>query len=148
MSEPISILLIEDDICDYQLFDRTIKSITPSIFRVTHASRFLEAKRLLKNQRFQIIVLDLHLPDGIGLPAIGHLRWLAPNSALVVMTGQSDPRIEEEVLSNGAGAFLEKKDLSPLKLLGAIHSAAAEGNPDKSSQLKIDEVELAESSKN
>ena len=124
MTEPISILLIEDDLLDYQMFVRTIESIKPNIFRVAHASRFIDAKRLLKDEQFQIIVLDLHLPDGIGIPAIGHLNWLAPNSSLMVMTAKNDPGIADKVLAQGAGAFLLKEELSPLTLLKAIHRAS------------------------
>ena len=62
----IRVLLIEDDILDAEQVMRSFNSVFPRVFDVVHVTRFLDAMEVIKKRSFQVIILDLGLPDNKG----------------------------------------------------------------------------------
>ncbi|UVT20268.1 MAG: response regulator [Nitrospira sp.] len=63
------------------------------------------------------VVLDLNMPGIDGLSLLRQLRILHPNLPVVVFSGRSTEEVEEEMLNQGATAFIQKA--FSLDLLGA-----------------------------
>ncbi len=99
------VLLIDDDpgIC----FGFT-KYLSRTGYDVTDVSNLAEGKDALSVERFDVVLLDLNLPDGSGLHWIEEVRSRQPDIALVVITGEADVPTAVEAMRKGADNFLTK----------------------------------------
>ena len=81
---------------------------------LSYASLFEEALRMLAQESYDLILLDLHLPDGEGLDLIRQLKQQVPETPVVVLTGIEDETVAVAAILEGAQDCLTKSDaLSP-----------------------------------
>ena len=77
--------------------------------KIQRASRFADAKSLLtREQPFDLVLLDLMLPDAQGLTALAVLRAELPYARLVLISAREEEGVVRSALSCGADAFLGK----------------------------------------
>ena len=72
-SPPIHLLLIEDNPGDARLLRALLQETGSSQFELVHAERFSEALTRLSERRFDVVLLDLSLPDAQGIETISSL---------------------------------------------------------------------------
>lgn len=77
-------------------------------YQVQTAGNIKEARQKLNQDSFDIILLDLSLPDGNGLDLITEIRQNYPEVALVVITGGGDVPVAVKAMQLGADNFLTK----------------------------------------
>ena len=97
------ILLVEDDVT---LGEGLKKSLSKN-YDVEWASRFAEAKAALAQKHFDLLILDLGLPDGYGMdlvPLISDRK----KTALLFLTAQNDPETRLKGYELGAEEFIPK----------------------------------------
>lgn len=85
------------------------------------------AAKLVKDRLPDVLVLDLQMPGADPGADIQRLREEAPNTAIVVLTMQSDPRRARTLLRAGAAGYVLKQ-AAERKLTEAIRIAAAGGS--------------------
>lgn len=113
----VEALLIEDNLSDAQLFEALIQAAAPDAFKLHHKERFKEALLAIESKPFDVVLLDLSLPDGTGIDLVRRLRAISPETAIVVVTGNEDPQIAIAALKEGAQDYLIKSDtFSPARL--------------------------------
>lgn len=119
-----SILIVDD-----QRFDRTrLKKLCRTLGFTTHVAEAdcLDALRdRLKKDRFDLILLDYHLPDGTGLEGVDLIRGDQVNrgAATVMITGTEQTDIAVQALKLGFSDYLTKDELSEETLSRAAISA-------------------------
>jgi len=64
--EPIRVLLIEDNAGDYEIILQMLEVSEKAKFKLTHTPRLVSGLKLLESKKFDIILLDLGLPDSVG----------------------------------------------------------------------------------
>jgi len=69
-----------------------------------------------------VVLLDIHLPDGDGIEAIAGIRARCPATRIIVMTGYTDVDVMARAASAGASGFLPKES-SIVAVLTAIRAA-------------------------
>ncbi len=74
---------------------------------ITSVESLSAARQVLTEQRPQLILLDIELPDGSGLDLIDDLQRVSPRPAVVVITGHGDHHAEQAI-DRGADDFLSK----------------------------------------
>ena len=74
---------------------------------ITSVESLSTARQVLTEQRPQLILLAIELPDGSGLDLIDDLQRVSPRPAVVVITGHGDHHAEEAI-DRGADDFLSK----------------------------------------
>ncbi|MDJ0702958.1 MAG: EAL domain-containing protein [Leptolyngbyaceae cyanobacterium MO_188.B28] len=117
MRANIEALLVEDNWSDAQLFEAIVNSSELGKPKLHHAERFDEAVTVLGKNSFDVVLLDLHLPDGQGLDLIKQLKKLAPQTPIIVLTGLQNQTIATAALQEGAQDYLVKSDtFSPRRL--------------------------------
>lgn len=117
MRSIIDALLVEDSCSDAQLVQAIISSAELNAPQLHHAERFEKALDMLKANVFDVVLLDLHLPDGQGLSLIKRLKELVPQIPVVVLTCSQDPKLAEAALQAGAQDYVVKSDtFSPDRL--------------------------------
>jgi CheY-like chemotaxis protein len=125
VNEQMRILLVEDSLGDAHLFEEEARDGGLSDFRVTHASRVDEALRLYEPGAFDIVLLDLNLPDAKGLLSVERLMAAAPSTPVVVLTTLADDSLAEQAIAAGAEDYLVKGECEGWQLARALRHAIA-----------------------
>lgn len=129
-STPISVLIVEDE--------ATLRESCTSVLRqdgyeVTAVSRGEEASDLVQRTRYDIVLIDLNLPDLPGMDVLQLCMKTSPDTLAVAMTGNPDVESSVESLQHGAWDYLPKPFTAThlLVLLGrARHSINAQRRRD------------------
>ncbi|MEU4419940.1 SpoIIE family protein phosphatase [Actinoplanes sp. NPDC024001] len=116
----IVILLIEDDLGDAVLVQEYLADSDLDA-RLHHVSTLKQAKN--SNYDPDCVLLDLHLPDGQGLPALRQVlrRW--PHAAVLVLTGLNDAATGSAAVAAGAQDYLVKDQVDAAVLARTIRYA-------------------------
>jgi len=115
-------LLIEDD-PDYVLLMSLLltEACGPDARYVIQSAETLAGGReLLSVQDFDVVLLDLMLPDCLALQGLAALRRQAPDLPVVVMTSLNDEEVGLQAIAQGAQDFLVKEKIDALTLKRAI----------------------------
>jgi two-component system response regulator NreC len=72
----------------------------------------------------QVLILDVSLPDGLGVDEVAELRRMAPSTQIVLLTMERDLTLARKALDDGALGYLFK-DAAHLELIEAVRAAAA-----------------------
>src|SRR5919202_348274 len=119
----INILLVEDNPADADLLSEILEEADETKWSLVHVGRLKDALQSLHEQEFDVVLLDLSLPDKQGLPTIAQTHEDAPDLPIVVLTGLSDKVIALEALRQGAQDYLVKGKIDSYLLVRAIRYA-------------------------
>src|SRR5918911_2772371 len=104
----IEVLLVEDNPGDARLVEIMLSKARPGDFEVTNVARLGEAIERLDDSMFDVILLDLSLPDSDSMETVYQTRMAAPRTPVVVLTGQDDEEVALKALQGGAEDYLVK----------------------------------------
>jgi diguanylate cyclase len=107
-AHPFSVLLVEDNAADRRLVREMILQNRSAMIELTECTRLDEAKSVLAAHITDCILLDLSLPDASGLQAVTEIVSVAPEVALVVLSGLKDELAALQALQGGAQDYLLK----------------------------------------
>lgn len=112
-SKQYNILVIEDNEGDFYLISEYLAEQGQSV-NISHASIYSEAEKLLNkgDHSFDVILLDLTLPDLSGEELIHRVTKLKGNAATVALTGYSDMEFSIKSLGMGISDYLLKDELT------------------------------------
>lgn len=94
----------------------------PDVDVVGEACDLVSVTGHVQGQRPHVLVLDLSLPGGSSMEAIGQLRELVPETEIVVLTMEMNPVVAQRALTAGACGYVTK-DLADSELPEAIRAA-------------------------
>jgi diguanylate cyclase (GGDEF)-like protein/PAS domain S-box-containing protein len=117
------LLLVEDDPGDARLLREMFNEQGLHNIDLTHVECMGEAEEHLGRGAFDIILLDLGLPDVQGLGAVRRAHVAAPRVPLVVLTGSDDESMASQALQEGAQDYLIKGQIDGRGLLRALRYA-------------------------
>lgn len=124
MSKPgVSVLLVEDNAAEARLLQEVLKGTVLSRLHLVHVKRLGEAIAQIKADRFDIILLDLTLPDSTGLASLDLLIQEAPSLPIVVLTNTNDDELAVEAVRHGAQDYLVKRHLNQDILVRSLRYA-------------------------
>ena len=121
--EPLALLLVEDNLADARLIRELLSESRSTRYALTHVARLEDAVRELGEHRFDAVLLDLGLPDALGLDAVGPVNNLAPDVPIVVLTGNEDQSLAVNAVKAGAQDYLVKGQSDARLLARAIRYA-------------------------
>ncbi len=109
----VKVLIVEDNDADFVALQNSLFSIVQHDFDVQQVNTLQRAKSLLRHKDYDVVFLDLSLPDGTGLETVSELLKHRPDMNIVVVTGLEGRTLSEEALALGARELLAKATLSP-----------------------------------
>jgi signal transduction histidine kinase len=122
-SGAVSILLVEDSPSDAVLLQEALTEDGRAQFKFTLVDTWAGATAELKAKTFDVLLLDLSLPDSSGRETFVRARAEAPHLPIVVMTGQADESVGLEAVRHGIQDYLIKGQAFGLQTARAIHYA-------------------------
>ncbi|HEY4786561.1 MAG TPA: response regulator, partial [Bacteroidales bacterium] len=149
---PLNILVVEDNPGDVYIIKELLKS-KGTKFALDHSSRLGDAIKMAGKKEFDVILLDLGLPDSVGLETLKKFKASQVKVPVVVMTGLDDEDVALTSVKVGAQDYLVKNNLTPENILRAIRygierkkneEALQKLNEELESKIQIRTKELAE----
>ena len=122
MSERLRILLIEDNPGDADLI-RELLTEEDMAVSIECTSRLATALERVRQDRFDVILLDLGLPDSSGLGTLLAMRQQAADVPIVVLTGNNDERMGLAAIQDGAQDYFVKGQVRGNMLMHAVQYA-------------------------
>lgn len=129
-ARPLRVLMVEDNPGDARLVGIML-SESPVAFEAREARRLDEALKLLASETFDVALLDLGLPDSLGLDTLRRVMVAAPSLPIVILTGNADDRMALEALEQGAQDYLVKGWGGAEALQRAIRYAIERGRTEE-----------------
>ncbi len=117
--QKVQILLIEDDPDDAELLLALLGETTCGI-DVVHERLLTLGLRQLQSKEFDVVFLDLSLPDSWGMDTLRRLRKAFPRVPVALMTGATMSQIAEDAEREGAIGCLFKHDLDADQMTGVL----------------------------
>src|SRR5688572_22670470 len=102
------VLFVDDDVALLEVIRQFMGGLAGDTWEIFSASDVSKALGLLKEQRIDLLVLDIHMPLVDGLQFLNLLQRKYPNVLKVVLTGDATEHHRAASLSSGAELFLEK----------------------------------------
>ena len=100
-----SILIVDDEESVRTVLDLHLKDLG---YETNSSTKLSETYSLLKKTEFELILLDINLPDGNSLDYLDKIKKLANNASIIVITAQDTMNNAIEAMKNGAYDYLSK----------------------------------------
>ncbi len=105
MNPAVQVLFVEDD----PMIARTLSmGLRYEGFALSHAASIAAAMQLLQQQAFELILLDIGLPDGDGIALCKQLRELHPDTPILMLSARSDESAVVASIEGGADDYIRK----------------------------------------
>ncbi len=121
--QALRVLLVEDNAVSAQLAKSMLMHADTSNFEVQTAGSLMDALDLLGAGGFDVILLDLSLPDSDGIGTLTAIRVHAPQVPVLVLTGSNNEALANSALQHGAQDYLVKGQFDGNSLARALRYA-------------------------
>jgi PAS domain S-box-containing protein len=119
----IKVLMIEDNPGDILLIREMFKEVDISLFDLETASCLKEGLEKIKETLYDVILLDLGLPDSRGLETFIKVNIQKQEVPIIVLTGLADETLALDAIKRGAQDYLVKEQLNTSRLAASISYA-------------------------
>ncbi len=120
----MSRVLIADDHAVVRAGFRQFLEADSSITDIGEAATGSETLDQLRKQAWDMVLLDIHMPDRSGLDILRHIQTGHPSVKVLVMSGLPEQQYAVNVLRAGASGYLSK-DSAPEELMKAVRTVLA-----------------------
>lgn len=111
--QSIRVLLIEDNPVEQRLIQESLAEIDHGSILLTSADRLGSGIELLRQNSFDILLLDLNLPDSMGLETVCAALEHAADLPIVAMSALGDRETAVQAVALGAQDYLVKGEFDP-----------------------------------
>lgn len=108
---PLSVAIVDDDVRIRTLLRLELEDLGALVMCFSSAEEALDG---LSNDRVDLVLLDVGLPEMDGITCLRRLRQQGLATMVVLMSGHWDPEDEEEVRAAGADGYVIKTGLPAL----------------------------------
>ncbi len=141
MDDSINILLLEDNEGDVLLLRETLRTASELPYELRNAASLEEGRRLFESARFDIMLLDLSLPDSMGMDTVAVARQFAPELPIVVLTSLDDEAQGVRAIRMGVQDYMVKGQVDGRTLARTIRYAIEHKRASVELQKARDELE-------
>src|ERR1039458_1652827 len=106
--ELMKLLLVEDNPVDARLIREFLSEAPAGAFQLEHVARLDAALECLRQDTFELVLLDFGLPDSQGMETLTRVQILGGKLPIVALTGLDEHTCAVEVVRAGAQDYLVK----------------------------------------
>lgn len=121
--EEIRVLLVEDNPGDERLIREALAEVPYARIKLERADCLKAAQEVLASKEYDLILLDLSLPDSSGLETVEKTGDASPDTPIVILTGLDDVNIGIQAVRAGAQDYLVKGEVTGHLLVRSIRYA-------------------------
>ncbi|MGB1237708.1 MAG: putative bifunctional diguanylate cyclase/phosphodiesterase [Pseudomonadales bacterium] len=134
-------LIAEDSPVDEAIVRGMLEEVYHGQFTLHSVARFADIEAALASGDYEVLILDMNLPDSTGPEAVNLLSESHPELPVVVLTAQGDLQTAAQSFKLGAQDFLAKSQLTPQLLSRSLHYAIERKKVDLALRRSIGEIE-------
>jgi DNA-binding NarL/FixJ family response regulator len=127
---PIRALVVEDNPGDATLARYCLAESFGSRVQTSCVGWLRDAVHRLEHQTFDVIILDLVLPDAEGLEGLRQIIAVVPQVPVLILSGLEDEQIARQALDEGAQEFLVKGSARYPDVARAVERAICRGSTE------------------
>jgi len=120
MNKRLQILVVEDNAGDYLLIEQMLLEIRDFQKDIVHVDALAHAIQNLQTKNFDVVLLDLSLPDSYGIDSFFRISQHSPQTPVLILSGLNDTRFAHDAVKNGAQDYLVKGDFEEKLLAKSI----------------------------
>ena len=139
-NQSIKVLYVEDNPGDARLIQEMLKEGGYFRFKLSSVERLAEAIKRLEEEAFDVMLLDLGLPDSQKLDTLRNINYKASDLPIVVVTGLADEMLGMETVREGAQDYLIKGQFDGNLLIHSISYAIERKSMGKKLMERLDEL--------
>ncbi|WP_333278418.1 MULTISPECIES: PAS domain S-box protein [unclassified Microcoleus] len=122
------VLLVEDnqseaDLIEELLLETNVSIAEPQRLSVSRTDRLSQAQQILVGEHFDVILLDLSLPDSQDINTIVKIKKYSLNTPIVVLTARNDEQLAVQSIQAGAQDYLVKRKIDSEVLMRSLRYA-------------------------
>ncbi len=121
--KPIEILLVEDNPGDVKLFKENLAEAGAARFCLTCVGQLTDTIKCLNEEQYDIVILNLSLPDSQGFNTFTSVRMHAPKVPIILLASNNNEDLAVKALQNGAQDYLIKGQVNGSVLSRSISYA-------------------------
>ncbi|MEZ4241020.1 MAG: response regulator [Myxococcota bacterium] len=142
LGPPVRVLLLEDSDGDAFLVQHALESSERGVrYQVDRAARLGKAREKLAAERYDIVLVDLRLPDSAGLDTVVAVREAAGNTPIVVLTIAEDDDLARSCIELGAQDYVGKNEMTPHQLRRVLGYALSRAREARVREAEIRELQ-------
>ena len=119
----MKLLLVEDNQSDADFLAASLRRHCVSDVELTHVCTIAQAIDKLRATKFDVVLLDLHLPDASGMECIDAIQEADDSRPIVVLSGRDDEKFAIGILNRGVQDYLVKWEGDSRTILRSIRYA-------------------------
>ena len=120
ITQTFKVLLVEDVLMIAKITEQMLKKSPSNKYSSVWKTRLADTLEALKTEEFDVILLDLNLPDSRELDTVARVIEVAPAVPIIVLTATNSDEVGLRAVQLGAQDFLLKGDFNYLTLDRAI----------------------------
>jgi signal transduction histidine kinase len=124
----VRVLAVEDNPGDRRLVKAYLEGAVMGQYHLSNALNLTSAMEMLGEASYDVVLLDLHLPDSQGFETFTRLHSKFPNVPIIVLTGSLDESSATRAINEGAQDYLFKDEITSSSLSRAIMYAIERKN--------------------
>ena len=109
----LQILIVDDNPGDIRLCREMLQESNTVSWKVEEAHDLAVGRKKAAKTQFDLIVLDLNLPDSEGINTFYEIRSSANHTPIVILSGRADQALALDAVQEGAEDYLNKDQLTP-----------------------------------
>lgn len=109
-SNLVQVLLVEDNPLEAKITKTAMESFRDVEYHLVHVDSLYRAIEAVSNTVFDLILLDLMLPDSMGLNTLKRLKVYTGNMPIVIVSGNKDEDLAQQAVKAGAQDYILKGD--------------------------------------
>ncbi len=142
-TKPLQVLVVEDKKVNKTLLEKLLAKSTLAVFKVEYSESLDAAYAMLENCYFDVVLLDLNLPDSKGLDTLVRVTEKDPHVAIVVTTGEYDEESGLKAITIGAQEYLVKGTYNAYMLSKSICYAIERKHSEEYHARLLEEIKSA-----
>jgi signal transduction histidine kinase len=139
-SETIEILLFEDNPGDAGLIEAMLEEFNDLSYELKNVETLDEGLNLLKGCQFNVILLDLGLPDSEGIDTFLDVHKKSPGTPIIILTGLADEKTGINAVKKGAQDYLVKGQVDSKLLERSIKYSIERKKAEKELKETVEEL--------
>lgn len=117
---PFRLLLVEDNPGDADLVREGLAELLDYNYDLTHVTCLRDAAEAMRSRQVDVAILDLNLPDSVGIETLRRLRQVQGDVPIVLLSGSNSAEMHAQALREGAQDFIGKNEPVPFILARSI----------------------------
>ncbi len=106
------VLHIDDDLIERKIISRFLQMSEYYLFEVSSAVSLNEGMTILYRNQFDVVLLDMGLPDSYGIDTFLNIKSHFPHIPVIILTGQNEEDLGLSVIQSGAQDYLSKEQVT------------------------------------